>query len=862
MKKPALPLCLAALALASCGGNGGASSSSSEGETPSLPSSSLSSSSEPEEDLSLLAEAPEEERGTYDNHFAEDSRLPGVSGSQCADPFVLRHDGRYYLYATSGGANLTCWESDDLLNWTLAGNALGVSDGSLQSPWAPEVAYINGRFYLISSFRGQRHSVLVSDSPTGPFVKHSEPFYNYCIDGSFFIDSDESVYCTIASSSGILVKRFNDDLTGFKNDRFEITYKNTKVGRWNEGPYISKRSGRYYLTYTGVDCYAPSYRVNYNYYDGESLEGIFDAGAFAQQGGSILLSTDENYMGLGHSANFVGPDLDSLYIAYHDLSLQYGSNGSAAGNRRYFNFARLSFNGSRMASDAGNSRQGLFLPRQPDFASRGGEGMEASGDFLLSQESHGESFTAEWNAVGEGGAYVFGYRGANDYGYLTANNENGLSVHLVEGGKDRLVASASLNKEYDFTKLHTYRLSYDGGRFNLYFDDIEKLSLEEAELPEGRYGYRGKGEGEVSYSAFSNAGLGTSDSLEFQKDQSLANAYDREASILEAGSTIEPYEPEETEGLSDNDVGLLSLKAGDRASYRFHADATSLSLAIKVSPEMAGRSFAIRINDGEKIACRVPSSLPDSGLSLISIGNVDVREGANYVSVYAEEGDFAFSEITYGEATAEEGYRFESGLRAYNASLTYVDHGRDRIAYTEDGMRSKGIDSDFIYVKDAAPLSDVKATAMVAVNEEVHDKMADRRAALGSLTMDAIDLDLAYGAGVAIRVKNHEYYHGGPNYEAVIDNLQGLYLGINSEKVFLKDCDYSFTETVFEKEHSFPLGEKHELTLESQGGEVKAYLDGELLVTYRSPRAPTAGKAGLYSFFTDATFSDFVLEAL
>ena len=88
---------------------------------------------------------------------------------------------------------------------------------------------------------------------------------------------------------GILVKKMKDDFSDFKSSKFDTYYKNTKLGRWNEGPYITKRFNNYYLTWTGVDCYAPSYRVNYNFYDGKSVDNIFNSMAFEQQGGSLLL---------------------------------------------------------------------------------------------------------------------------------------------------------------------------------------------------------------------------------------------------------------------------------------------------------------------------------------------------------------------------------------------------------------------------------------------------------------------------------------------------------------------------------------------------------------------------------------------
>ena len=47
----------------------------------------------------------------------------------CADPFVLHHDGRYYLYATSAGDGFKYWISEDLAHWEAKGYA--VSDRPL-----------------------------------------------------------------------------------------------------------------------------------------------------------------------------------------------------------------------------------------------------------------------------------------------------------------------------------------------------------------------------------------------------------------------------------------------------------------------------------------------------------------------------------------------------------------------------------------------------------------------------------------------------------------------------------------------------------------------------------------------------------
>ena len=56
-----------------------------------------------------------------------------------------------------------------------------------QTPFAPEVIYFNGMFYMISSPSGNGHYVFESESPEGPFSAISGNI-GKSIDGSYFID--------------------------------------------------------------------------------------------------------------------------------------------------------------------------------------------------------------------------------------------------------------------------------------------------------------------------------------------------------------------------------------------------------------------------------------------------------------------------------------------------------------------------------------------------------------------------------------------------------------------------------------------------------------------------------------------------
>ena len=118
-----------------------------------------------------------------------------------ADPFVLRFNGRYYLYCTNPGVR--CWQSDDLLHWTLIGEVVAEDEFPGLVPFAPEVVYENGWFYMYTSPHGLGHYVLRSDFPLGPFRKIT-PNIGHAIDFSVFIDDDGAWYAYWADDRGIL----------------------------------------------------------------------------------------------------------------------------------------------------------------------------------------------------------------------------------------------------------------------------------------------------------------------------------------------------------------------------------------------------------------------------------------------------------------------------------------------------------------------------------------------------------------------------------------------------------------------------------------------------------------------------------
>ena len=134
------------------------------------------------------------------------------------DPFILpvQSERRYYLYGTNGPnpwdnpLGFDAYVSEDLETWEGPISVFRPPHDfwADRSFWAPEVVFHQGRYYMTASFtlthwshrRGTQ--ILVSDSPSGPFVPHSNgpvtPEGDVSIDGTLFWDENEQpwmIYC-------------------------------------------------------------------------------------------------------------------------------------------------------------------------------------------------------------------------------------------------------------------------------------------------------------------------------------------------------------------------------------------------------------------------------------------------------------------------------------------------------------------------------------------------------------------------------------------------------------------------------------------------------------------------------------------
>lgn len=248
----------------------------------------------------------------------------------CADPYILNHEGVYYLYGTGGRKGIRVYRSTDLANWS---PAVGAKDGyavdstdvwGWHSFWAPEVYHIKGKFYMFLSSMTQL-VIAESDSPLGPFVQKVQQPVNrdiIKIDSHLFIDEDGKMYLYFVrfnKGNEIWMAEMKEDLSGIKEetltkcfgvtDPWESTEKEP-VARVAEGPFILKHNGLYYLTYSANHFKSQDYAVGYAV--SESPFGPFEK----YEGNPILIGDMKNIFGTGHHS-FFRSNSGQMYIVYH-----------------------------------------------------------------------------------------------------------------------------------------------------------------------------------------------------------------------------------------------------------------------------------------------------------------------------------------------------------------------------------------------------------------------------------------------------------------------------------------------------------------------------------------------------------------
>ena len=293
----------------------------------------------------------QETDGTYTNPVSK-----GFADT-FADPAVIKaKDGYWYAFGTSDPLRegegefhtIPISRSKDLVNWKYVGDAFdSPAEVSWAAPdasiWAPDIRYLNGRYYMYyvvtqTTVTDEQNDnaigVATAPTPAGPWTDSGGPVvgprrgdsgnpgdFKWTFDPNEFTDSDGTRYLYYGSYyGGIFVTELSPDGERAVGEPTMVAIDNRY-----EGAYVMKRGGYYYLFGSSANCCAGP-TTGYSVYVGRSRspEGPFRdkegrSMTASRVGGSIVVTPNgNNWIGTGHNA--VVTDLSGEdYFVYHAI---------------------------------------------------------------------------------------------------------------------------------------------------------------------------------------------------------------------------------------------------------------------------------------------------------------------------------------------------------------------------------------------------------------------------------------------------------------------------------------------------------------------------------------------------------------
>lgn len=269
--------------------------------------------------------------------------LPGV---EAGDPFVVWHEGRYYLTATfdpEGG--LWVYSSDRLSDWRQAERrkVWTPEPGGPRSQmiWAPELHAFDGRWYLYFTASDgidahHRHYVLEAAHPMGPFVDrgrvHAE-HERYAIDGSvlklkdgrlFWMYADDGLWIAPMSSptravgAGVRIARGEHDWERGWH-KVDGHWQPQAHNHWIEAPQALAHEGRTFVVYSAGHTAAVYYLGLLELTGADPL----DPTSWTKSPRPLFGPTDRVFAP-GHNSFTRSPDGTEDWLVYHAKDLDAG----------------------------------------------------------------------------------------------------------------------------------------------------------------------------------------------------------------------------------------------------------------------------------------------------------------------------------------------------------------------------------------------------------------------------------------------------------------------------------------------------------------------------------------------------------
>lgn len=312
---------------------------------------------------------------------AAQPRFPEFNPSEppTHDPVAIQCEGTWYLFSTGFGVSI--FTSDDQVNWSYSGRvfekapewARAMVPGYRGHTWAPDILFHGGKYYLYyscSSFGKNDSAIGVTVNktlnPASPDYKWEDwgcvvrsvggrDSYN-AIDPNVFIDEDGTGWLSFGSFwQGIRLVKLDSTLTrpaepqvwyplcrrpeGTVEDtsQTDTAIKADKRGKdfdpgngAVEAPFIVKRDGWYYL-FVSYDLCCRGPKSTYKVVVGRSRNVIGpyldrEGVSLMEGGGTVVVSGNERYPGVGHCAVVPTGEGDKLFFHAYDKEIGYNAH--------------------------------------------------------------------------------------------------------------------------------------------------------------------------------------------------------------------------------------------------------------------------------------------------------------------------------------------------------------------------------------------------------------------------------------------------------------------------------------------------------------------------------------------------------
>ncbi len=408
-----------------------------------------------------------------------------------ADPTIRKFGDTYYLYATTDGTGngygpAQVWTSKDFVNW----RNIVMNWPTTEVVWAPDVVQSEDGTYKYYYCEPCNINIGESKSPIGPWknilgkddaVMVPDRYIHNVItlDPQVFKDDDGSQYLYFTTWG--IYKGFGCGVAKLNDGHYDINelMKMNDARYWNENspfpiaadkyfsekrlitndelkdifeaPYVFKKDGSYYFTYSSGSCHTDTYRVQY------AISKNGPMGPFEYKGEILTTNEDETIHGPGHHS-ILEKDGD-YYIVYH----RHNNPKSVHGFNRQVCIDRLQFDDNGLIKKVTPTHDGVNPLSSK--TSRKHKNL-ALGATISASSYYDEWFKPEF-AVDDNNATLWKARHGN-WDKKGARNDEWIIIDL---GKTQKFSEIWTQFEYA-TFFYQYKIetSTDGAVWNLYAD--------------------------------------------------------------------------------------------------------------------------------------------------------------------------------------------------------------------------------------------------------------------------------------------------------------------------------------------------------------------------------------------------------